>query len=181
MLSELLVHTKEFGWIPFLLVFLALPYVYCLLAIDVHKDYAELVKSAPQGYIFDSQSLDRIQDDLHIFELDWWLILSIAMMFVGLFSLGSFASTSTFFVSGVSQAASNAVLGSPPSVWTDASCVDAGHVAAVCSEKAFVRSVLVAYATIVAVFLSFLLVWGRVRAVRRLRSYYQMLRSTTKE
>ncbi len=176
-LSEILFYAREFAWIPIVLVFLVLPYLYCVLAIDVHKEYAELVKSAPESFVFTDATIGEIQDDLHIFDLDWWLIAAIAALFVGLFSLGTLASKSASLPSPLDAANSVSTSVSAHEGAKSFACTSGGGAAAAqCNERAVVNSMLVGYATLVGLLLSFLLMWGKVRAVRRLRTYYLKFR-----
>lgn len=170
--SEVLGSLKEFVWIPVLLVFVVLPYLYCTLAIDVHKDYADLVKSAPVNFRFEGPTVEHIENDLHIFDLDWWIVIAITTLFVGLFSLGTLANTSSNFLS---TKVDNPVAASPGTEgpqWAQVTRASQCRTNQVSDEHVFVRSMLVAYATLVGLLLSFLLVWARLRAARRLRTYY---------
>ena len=186
MLSEIIAHSRDFAWIPFLLVFLALPFGYCLLAIDVHREYAELYKSAPDGYQFDDGTRESISRDLHVFELDWWLIVSVAMLFVGLFALDGLVTKSNSLgvlpsdLSSQPMAVASVVAPAASGPHAAAGCGANDTSKAACAELAFVRSALIAYATGVAIAISFMVLWGRVSAVRRLAAYYAHLRSTAK-
>lgn len=140
-----------YSWASIVLVFVLLPYIYFYLAIEVHKEFADLYKSLPEGFQFDSVTLNSIENDLHIFNMDWWLVFSIALLLVGLFSLDTLASQSESIRTANPSVSGDVVLR--------------------------VKSLLVGYAILVGLLLSFAVVWGRLRAARNMRSYYALSRS----
>lgn len=149
----LIKYLDQFPWLPLILVFAALPTIYYSLAVDVHKDYAELIKNAPDGANFSSIS-DEIDLDLHIFDLDWWIVLAIAALFLGLFQMGDLVQSSRA-LEGMGPERAGAII--------------------------HVRSVLVAYATAVGCIVAFVIAWARLNAARRLRCYYMRYRTAMPE
>ena len=141
---------STYSWASIVLVFVLLPYIYFYLAIEVHRDFADLFKSVREGFQFDSVTLNNMENDLHIFNIDWWLVFSIAFLLVGLFSLDTLASQSESIRTG------------NPAITRDV--------------LLRVKSLLVGYAVLVGLLLSFAVVWGRLRVARNMRSYYALSR-----
>ena len=148
MQAPLLSYLGQYSWLPLLLVFVALPVLYVTLAIDVHKEYAELIKSAPKDFEIRTIESD-IELDLHLFELDWWIVLAVALLFVGLFQMGDMAQASSFLEA-------------------------IGPQRAAAADQ--VKSILIGYVACLGIVIAFMVGWARLNAARRLRSYYSMFR-----
>lgn len=158
-MSELKGVIEAFGagsaWVPIVIAFGALPALYVILAIDVHKDYAELIKiqitdQEKLGTINTTILLKRIEDELYVFELDWWVIAATGVLLVAIASLGDLAPLSDQF---------------------KACARPASH------DCDGIQSILRLYCVIVGLMLSFRIAWARIGAAKQLRVLYAALES----
>ncbi len=152
-------------WIPVIVAFVALPGLYIVLAIDVHKDYAELVKlritanrkfRLPQAMSL----LKNIETKLYIFELDWWVVAATGVLLVAITSLGELVQ----FSSLAPACQLKPVVSCAPlcNSIADPYCVK-------------MLSILRLYCVVVALLLSFRIGWARIAAAKDLRSLYATL------
>lgn len=165
-LKEFFDSTGHFEWLSLIQVFIILPYYYCMTCVDVHKEYAELIKNAPTHFKFTIQLKKQIENDLHLFNLDWWLVVAITALFIGLLSSSSIAARSTIFnvpaicYADMSHLNNLAALGGTPS-----------------ENRDFVQKILVIYVMLVGLLFAFFIAWGRVVTVGKLRDYHYQFRS----
>jgi hypothetical protein len=146
------------GWVPLVLAFGVLPYVYVAFAIEVHKEYADFTKtlfasseSLEKGQV--SRLLERGDAELYIFEMDWWIICAIAVLMVAIFSSAEMVEFSNL-LSPICIAGQD---------------LSRGRVLSECEK---VRSVITLYGVVVTLLIGFRLAWARVVAARQLRHLY---------
>lgn len=174
-LRELLTGLGHIEWLFLLQAFVLLPYYYYTLSIETHKEYIELIKSAPANYEFPPALKEKIDNELHLFELDWWLILAIAALFTGLLSSSVIASQSKIFRpidEYASCAANSEILTSQIALPKCSSNLSNASNKALQKDKNMVRTALTLYAIIVGLLIAFILSWGRVATVKKLRGHY---------
>jgi hypothetical protein len=83
-------------WVPFAIGFVGLPVLYMLLALDVHKDFSDS-KTLQDMNLHSGTHMPDIQALLHVFNLEWWVILAIGIMLAGVLNLPELASISKHF------------------------------------------------------------------------------------
>jgi hypothetical protein len=149
-LLTLFSEAKSGGWLPIVVAFVALPALYFLLAVDVHKDYAELAKfdaEARTRKLTGDGLLIKIDRTLYLFELDWYVVAATAVLLVLIACLPQLLELSP----EMSRSCGH------QGMWPDC---DMG------------KSVLRLYCIMVGLVISFRIGWGRLAAARELRYLY---------
>lgn len=156
MLEAIAKFSNGAAWLPLVVVLVVLPGLYAILAVDVHKDYAELLKfriASPDKFRHPSVDVlkRKIDDALYVFELDWWVVVATGVLLVAIASLGELVTISNLVV-----------------------CKDGESKVAECAK---LSSVLRLYCIAVALLLSFRISWARIVAAKHLRMLYASIHS----
>ena len=147
-----------------------------MLAIDVHKEYADLVKAAAGTSIRNNDHefanlMTRIEDGVYLFELNWWVVVLAAILFLGILNLGTFVQMSRH-LSESCKALSTLEASKTKTMVAPVSTSE--NKANSCRTASTIVNI---FGLIVALGACFYLGWARMLAARDLREFYRHLES----
>ncbi len=148
-------------WVPLVVAFVALPGLYMFLAIDVHKDYTELIKSRVSAGehmrgLPVADLLMRVREQLYIFELEWWVVAATGVLLFAIASLSDLFQYSNLL----------SICRIPTS------CQSTGCIPKPSDDCLRFLSILRLYCVSVGLLLSFRIAWARIAAAKELKVLY---------
>jgi hypothetical protein len=159
------------NWLPALVSLVLIPSLYIVLAIDVHKEYGDLIRTSVDkgevGTAFDKNRLyEETAEKLRVFDLEWWLVGSFGVLIVAIMSSGYLTEWSHF--AAASQASA---------VATTFKCQTASTAQLLCvvepsASSSPVRTAMSLYATMIGLLVGFRLGWARLKLAQDLKHYY---------
>lgn len=158
------------SWLPAFVSLILIPALYVALAIDVHKEYGDVVRISIDAKEVITQHeksklLDEVTDKLKVFDLEWWLVGAFGVLMAALMFSGHLADWSL---------ATKAAPTSPMAVYTCHQAAQASLLCVVEPSKAAspVRVAMSIYATFVGLLVAFRFGWARLRLAQDLKQYY---------
>jgi hypothetical protein len=164
------------GLIALLAVFVALPYLYLSLATEVHKDCLEFrkvqadrvnkltEKNDSKGLAHVSLVAQRIDSNSRVFEVEWWVLASLAIIMLGIFHLPELANLSQHMPQACRDVfvEANCVMTSVTSKNVSLRCVRS---LSVCED---IKNVFILYTLAAGILIGFRLWWARIAISRDL-------------
>lgn len=179
MLDLLKALPESSEWISIIAIFVALPALYCILCAAVHKDYAELFKSAASIPGYDGQRMAALQEEvknrLYVFEMDWWMVAAVSVLFLAIFNISQLINQTQLLTI---QCPPNDSIERLSKMLTEVhfGCDDTRT--APCRNF---RGIFALYGVVVGLLLAFRIWWARLTAAKDLKSLYAMLPVSGKE
>ncbi len=109
----------DWGALRFLAGFVLLPFLYLRDCSDIYQSYQSFLDKLSDNDLPQADqnaTLLRLQDKLHFFDMEWWLVAAITMLLLGIFLLGEVAQYSSLTLPG--QVAAKGSVSDPPTVAT---------------------------------------------------------------
>ena len=141
------------NWPPALIGLIGIPVLYTILAVQTHRDYAELVKDAREAGLSPKQMarlIAYIEDRIQVFQLKWWVVAAFGILLFAIMGSGA--------IPGLER---------PP--------VSAEVAETACSglfNECPVRSGMAAYGTLFGLAVGYRLIWARLMLAKDIKNYY---------
>jgi hypothetical protein len=158
------------SWFSLILAFAILPSFYLKFAFDMQKEYVELAKTTFSNPALTSRDREKLvqssEEALHVFQVEWGMILAIAILILANFSSVFIVDLSSF---------GNGCIGSPGKVtstlvWEAAAPHGAVRQPRIVCEK--VKNLLSIYSVLAVLLMFFQIWWSKLTAIKRLRRIY---------
>lgn len=181
------------SWLPILVTLVVVPTLYIILAVDVHKEYGDLVLKATdtnytatpkEGAIF----LEKVNVELKIFNLEWWIVAAFGVLISAIIG-ASYMTDWSQMEDRFSPPTASIQTGSPPAVTGPYSATAGTYNCRIASGGAIscwplrlepgtgIRAAMSLYATFIGLVVGFKLGWARLKLAKDLKRYY-LLRSS---
>jgi hypothetical protein len=145
----------ESDLLTFLIIFVAIPYLYLSLATEVQRDCADVIRQN----MMDRQKLKPLASYLdeisYIFNAEWWLIAAVALLLICLFYGGAFLANSALFCTPAR-----------PSLF-QLPCGGAHE-----DSVTFMKTIFMIYTVLVGLGLLFRIWWARIAVAKEIRDLY---------
>ena len=131
--------------LPTITCLVALPSLYIYLSIDAHRDCAAAVQAIlekGEDRASAQKLAERMESDLEIFDLEWWILAAFAVMIAGIMAIGHVAALPR------------------------AACPDGTE------QISVIQAAMSVYATLIGLAVAFRLGWARMTIARNMRAHW---------
>lgn len=155
------IFSSEWGALRFFAGFVLLPFLYARESIDVHKACRAALDKITDDIKRQRRSAE-LQEHLHFFRFEWWLIAATTILLIGVFALGDLATFSSLVES--QQSSAGPIVDGPPADLATGQLTEAPEGL----SPAYVRGILNAFGCVVAVAAMWCVEWAKLGVYRTL-------------
>ncbi|PWT80593.1 MAG: hypothetical protein C5B44_05180 [Acidobacteria bacterium] len=145
-------------WLSLIVGLIVIPSIYISFALDVQKEYGELIRVAiEKRWVLTKEETvdlhDEVETRISFFQLDWWVIGAIGVLMFAIAACGELAQFSTYIVR-----------------------VPIGHHSDTIQNTEMLKGVhqgIFIYTIAVGLLIIFRIAWARLSLARALRQYYK--------
>ncbi len=149
----------------FFVLLIGLPALYYFLAMDAHRELTDSVGWLLKENLLSKSHLERLeaetQDELSVFELDWWIVLAFGVLVASILAAGVLLDHLTTGAVDVTHAANAITVFVNPTILPDGQP----------PLRSEFRNAMALYAASIGLIVAFRLAWVRLALSRRVSSF----------